>query len=195
MIELIFATNNQHKADEINKVISDPFRIITLAEAGIVIDIPEPFDNLQDNAFEKSRTIHTLTSKNCFSEDTGLFVKSLHGEPGVKSARYAGEGKTSSDNIDKLLFKLQNHENREAYFQTVISLILDDKAYFFEGVCTGKILKKSVGENGFGYDPIFIPDGASITFAEMTMDEKNIYSHRKKATQKLIAFLSQNGNI
>lgn len=193
MVELIFATNNQNKVDEINTLVTGDCRIITLREAGINIDIPEPHDNLKDNALEKSLTIHKLTSKNCFSEDTGLFVKSLNGEPGVKSARYAGENKSTNDNIEKLLGKLNNFDNREAFFQTVISLIYNSNQYFFEGTCNGTIIKEMIGRNGFGYDPIFVPDGASKTFAEMTVEEKNMYSHRKKATHQLITFLSQIG--
>ncbi len=195
MIELIFATNNQHKVDEISSMVSSHYKIITLKEAGIEIEIPEPHDNLMENALEKSRTIHEITGKNCFSEDTGLFVKSLDGKPGVKSARYAGERKTSEDNIDKLFNNLKNINDREAYFQTVISLIFKTKKYFFEGTCMGIITSEVLGKNGFGYDSIFIPDDAKKTFAEMSMKEKNLYSHRKKATQKLITFLSQNGNL
>ena len=193
MIELIFATNNQNKAAEINKMVSHLYRIITLKEAGIDIDIPEPYETLKENAFEKSITIHRLTGKNCFSEDTGLFVKSLHGEPGVKSARYAGEGKTTKDNIDKLLTKLDKCENRDAFFQTIISLIINNEQYYFEGICKGTITTQFKGESGFGYDPIFVPDGATKTFAEMTTEDKNTFSHRKEATLKLIHFLSHYG--
>ena len=191
---LIFATNNQHKVDEIKKVIGNTFNIVTLKEAGIDIDIPEPHDTLEKNASEKSSVIHKLTHQNCFSEDTGLETEALHGEPGVKSARYAGEGKNFQDNIDKLLNNLIGKTNYNARFRTVISLILDNKEYLFEGVCEGKIVTDQKGKNGFGYDPVFVPDGSNKTFAEMTMEEKNIFSHRKKATDKLIAFLSNNRN-
>jgi len=191
---LIFATNNQHKVEEIKLVIGSKFLVKTLKEAGIDIDIPEPYDTLQENASTKSATIFKLTQENCFSEDTGLEVEALNGEPGVKSARYAGDGKNFQDNVDKLLLNLTNITNRKAHFRTVISLILNQQEYFFEGICEGTILTEQKGTSGFGYDPIFIPTGSSKTFAEMSLEEKNIFSHRKKATQQLIEFLSQNGN-
>jgi len=189
METLIFATNNQHKVDEIRLVLGSRFDILTLKEAGIDIDIPEPHNTLEANATEKSGTIYKLTKKNCFSEDTGLEVEALNGEPGVKSARYAGEGRSFEDNIDKLLHNLQPYENRKARFRTVISLFLNSREYLFEGICQGTIITGKRGRNGFGYDPVFIPDGSQKTFAEMSMEEKSLYSHRKKATEQLIAFL------
>lgn len=189
MDTLIFATNNQNKVDEIRLVLGNRFNIITLKEAGIDIDIPEPHDTLEENATEKSGVIHKLTKKNCFSEDTGLEVEALNGEPGVKSARYAGEGRSFENNIDKLLQNLAGKNNRNARFRTIISLILNEKEYFFEGVCPGVITTERKGRNGFGYDPVFIPDGSSKTFAEMTMEEKSLFSHRKKAMEKLVEFL------
>jgi XTP/dITP diphosphohydrolase len=189
MDKLIFATNNLNKVTEIRKVLGDSFDIITMQEAGINIDIPEPHDTLEANATEKSTTIFTLTEKNCFSEDTGLEVTALNGEPGVKSARYAGEDRAFDENIKKLLHNLNGTENRSAQFRTVISLILDGMEYQFKGICKGKIIDEKRGTNGFGYDPIFIPDGSDKTFAEMGMDEKNKFSHRKKAMKKLIDFL------
>lgn len=191
MNNLIFATNNQHKVEEVRAVLGALFNIITLKEAGIDIDIPEPHDTLEANATQKSQTIFKLTGQNCFSEDTGLEADALNGEPGVKSARYAGEARSFDDNIDKLLTKLEPLKNRSARFRTVISLILDEKEYAFEGVCKGKIIDHRKGNNGFGYDPVFIPDGSDKTFAEMDMDEKNKFSHRKKAMQKLIDFLTK----
>lgn len=187
---LIFATNNQHKVDEIRSVIGDQFEIITLKEAGIDIDIPEPHDTLKANATEKSQTIHTLTQKNCFSEDTGLEVDVLNGEPGVKSARYAGDGRDFQKNIDKLLLNLEGKPNRYARFRTVISLILDNKEYFFEGVCEGEILSVQSGKSGFGYDPVFKPTGGNKSFADMSMEEKNVFSHRQKAVTQLLNFLT-----
>jgi len=187
---LVFATNNQNKVTEIRSVIGSQFDIITLQEAGIDIDIPEPHDTLEANATEKSQTIHRITGQNCFSEDTGLEVETLNGEPGVKSARYAGDGRDFQKNIDKLLHKLYNNPNRAARFRTVVSLILDDKEYLFEGICEGHISEKQKGSQGFGYDPVFIPTGAAVSFAEMTMQEKNKYSHRKKAVAQLIEFLN-----
>ncbi len=189
-IALVFATNNQNKVTEIRLVLTDRFEITTLKEAGIDIDIPEPHDTLEANATEKSTTIHQLTQKNCFSEDTGLEVFSLGGAPGVKSARYAGDGRNFQDNINLLLENLTGIENRNAQFRTVISLIWQNKEYLFEGICEGVIVQLQKGFDGFGYDPIFVPNGATKTFAEMTMIEKNTYSHRKKAMKKLIDFLS-----
>jgi len=189
MHTLIFATNNTNKVEEIRKVTNGLFNIITLKEAGIDIDIPEPHDTLEANATEKSTVIHALTNENVFSEDTGLEVAALNGEPGVKSARYAGDGRDFQTNIDKLMANLQGQTNREAQFRTVVSLILNGQEYLFEGICKGRITTEQKGLQGFGYDPVFIPDGANKTFAEMTMDEKNQYSHRKKAISKLIDFL------
>ena len=188
---LIFATNNQNKVEEVRAVLGKLFNIITLKEAGIDIDIPEPHDTLEANATEKSKTIFEITKQNCFSEDTGLEVEALNGEPGVKSARYAGENRSFDDNIEKLLSKLQSFENKSARFRTVISLILDGKEYFFEGICDGRITGERKGNNGFGYDPVFIPTGSDKTFAEMDMQGKNKFSHRKKAMEKLINFLNK----
>lgn len=189
-MKIIFATNNQHKVDEIRSAVPIDFSIITLKEAGIDIDIPEPHDTLQDNAAEKARTIHHLTKTNCFSEDTGLEVFSINNEPGVHSARYAGEEKSFDQNIEKLLLKLKNSGERKARFRTVICLILEGKEYFFEGTCEGEIIKERKGNQGFGYDPIFVPKGSTKTFAEMSITEKNEFSHRKKATDRLVTFLN-----
>jgi XTP/dITP diphosphohydrolase len=188
---LIFATNNQHKVDEIRFVLDKGFQIISLKEAGIDIDIPEPHDTLEQNAREKSETIHRLTGKDCFSEDTGLEVAALNGEPGVRSARYAGDEHDFKKNISKLLEKLKNEKNREAQFRTVISLIFQEKEYQFEGICKGKIIDTEKGSNGFGYDAVFIPDGSDRSFGEMGMEEKNKFSHRKKATAKFAEFLNK----
>lgn len=188
-LRLIFATNNQHKVAEIKVLIGTQFNVVTLKDAGIEIDIPEPHDTLEANATEKSTTIHRLTGDNVFSEDTGLEVAGLNGEPGVKSARYAGEGRGFQSNIDKLLKNLEGITNRKAKFRTVISLILNNQEYLFEGICEGEIIAQQKGLKGFGYDPVFIPDGTNKTFAEMTIDEKNQFSHRKKATDKLMTFL------
>jgi XTP/dITP diphosphohydrolase len=189
MDTLIFATNNQHKVEEVRAVLGRVFNIVTLKEAGIDIDIPEPHDTLEANATEKSKTIFKLTNKNCFSEDTGLEVEALNGEPGVRSARYAGDDRSFDDNIEKLLTNLKYADNKAARFRTVISLILDGKEYFFEGICPGMIVSERKGNNGFGYDPVFVPVGSKKTFAEMDMAEKNKFSHRKKAMEKLINFL------
>ena len=189
-MKLIFATNNQHKVEEIRAVLPPHLQIITLKEAGIDIDIPEPHDTLQDNAREKAVTIFKMTGIDCFSEDTGLEVAALNGEPGVKSARYAGNAKDFQQNIDKLLLNLQNKKDRQAQFRTVICLMLNGQEHFFEGICPGRILEIQKGGKGFGYDPVFVPDGADRTFAEMTLDEKNKFSHRSKAVAQLGLFLN-----
>jgi len=188
-MKLVFATNNENKIKEIRSMLGDAFEIITLQEAGIDIDIPEPHDTLEENAREKSVTIHNMTHQNCFSEDTGLEVFTLNGAPGVLSARYAGEQKSAEDNIEKVLHEMNGKSDRRAHFRTVISLILDNKEYQFEGICPGTILTERRGGKGFGYDPIFVPDGSALAFAEMDMAGKNVFSHRAKAFQKLIAFL------
>jgi len=174
---------------EIQSLVGSNFEIIPLKEAGIDIDIPEPHDQLEANALEKAMTIFKMTNQNCFSEDTGLEILALDGAPGVKSARYAGENSNAQANIDLVLSKMTGVENRTAQFRTVICLIWENQTYYFEGICKGKILNNMQGENGFGYDPIFVPDGASKSFANMTMDEKNQYSHRKKAVTQLFEFL------
>jgi XTP/dITP diphosphohydrolase len=189
MNRLLFATNNQNKVDEIQNAVGQSLDVIGLRQAGIDIDIPEPHDTLEANASEKSATIYRLTGMNCFSEDTGLEVTALHGEPGVHSARYAGEGRSFDKNIEKLLHNLEGHRDRRARFRTVISLILDAEEYLFEGTCEGRILDKPAGEMGFGYDPVFAPTGESRSFAQMTMSEKASFSHRRKAADQLIAFL------
>jgi XTP/dITP diphosphohydrolase len=191
MAKLIFATNNQHKVEEIQFAIGKSIEVISLKEAGINIDIPEPHDTLEANASEKSRTIYQLTGTDCFSEDTGLEVEALNGEPGVKSARYAGEDKAFDKNIDKLLLNLGDNTERKARFRTVISLILNGKEFLFEGICEGGISDVRKGGKGFGYDPVFVPTGSDSSFAEMSMEEKNKFSHRKKAIEKMIAFLKE----
>jgi XTP/dITP diphosphohydrolase len=188
---LIFATNNQNKATEINAILGSAFKISTLREIGLEIDIPEPHATLEENAREKSTTIYKLTQSDCFGEDTGLEVEALLGAPGVRSARYAGEHCNTEDNIKKLLKELATEQNRKARFRTVISLIENGNEYQFEGVCEGMIAWTSHGEQGFGYDPIFIPLGSTKSFASMTLDEKNKFSHRKKAVEKLVAHLHQ----
>jgi len=190
-MKIIFATNNQHKVEEVKTLLPSNISIISLREAGIDAEIPEPHDTLQENAAEKARTIRTMTGENCFSEDTGLEVQALNGEPGVKSARYAGEEKTSQQNMEKLLARLGQQEDRRARFRTVICLILADREYHFEGICEGVITYEPRGDQGFGYDPVFIPNEAEKTFAEMGMKEKNKFSHRKKAVTKLVEFLNQ----
>lgn len=194
MEKLIFATNNQHKVEEIRLVLGDRFEIVTLKDAGIDIEIAEPHFTLEENAREKSVTIYNLTAKNCFSEDTGLEVTILNGEPGVKSARYAGDTASFENNIEKLLENMHLATNREARFRTVISLILNGQEFQFEGICNGKVILEKRGKEGFGYDPVFIPNGSEMTFAEMGKIAKNEFSHRKKAMDKLISFLQDRGD-
>jgi XTP/dITP diphosphohydrolase len=189
-MKIIFATNNKNKVEEIKHLSHQKFQIFTLQEVGIDIDIPEPHDTLEANATEKSSTIYKLTNEAVFSEDTGLEVEALGGAPGVKSARYAGEGRNMQDNIDKLLQELKDKPTRAAQFRTVVSLIIEGNEYQFEGICKGHITNQMDGSNGFGYDPVFIPEGSNTTFANMDIAEKNKFSHRKKAVQKLIDFLN-----
>lgn len=189
-MKLIFASNNAYKLQELRSAIGSKMEIISLSEAGIQKEIPEPFDTLKENAGIKAQTIHQLSAgENCFSEDTGLEVDALGGEPGVHSARYAGEPVSSENNIRKLLRALADSTNRRARFITVICLILDGREYFFEGRCEGQILRSPAGKAGFGYDSVFLPDGSHKSFAEMNTEEKNKFSHRRKAADLLIAFL------
>jgi len=194
-MKLIFATNNRHKIEEMRLAIGSAFEFVSLEEAGIYVDIPEPFDTLEENAIAKSKFIHHLTGQNCFSEDTGLEVEALNGEPGVKSARYAGEARSFDENIRKLLGKLEGVLNRKARFRAVISLIIEGEEKLFEGICDGSIINEKRGDSGFGYDPVFIPDGSTHSFAEMSLREKNYFNHRRKAADKLVAFLSSKQHI
>ncbi len=189
MTTLIFATNNEHKVAEIQSLLPKDINVLTLQQAGINIDIPEPYDTLQENANTKATTIFEITKQNCFSEDTGLEIDALNGAPGVHSARYAGADRNFNANIEKVLSNLKNIENRTAQFRTVICLIWEQKEYYFEGICRGHIAEQNSGTAGFGYDPIFIPEGASKSFATMTMEEKNTFSHRQKAVTQLFTFL------
>ncbi len=196
MHTLLFTTNNKNKVAEIQSLVGPDFKIITLQEAGIDIDIPEPHDTLQENAFEKASTIYSLTQQNCFSEDTGLEIEALGGAPGVRSARYAGADRDFQANIDKVLAELKNHPNRIAQFRTVICLLWAEennppKTFYFEGICKGEISSSMMGENGFGYDPIFVPEGSNKSFAQMNMEEKNVFSHRQKAVTQLFEFLAK----
>lgn len=191
MMELVFATNNAHKLDEINAAVGNNIKILSLKDIGCNEDIPETAPTLEGNASQKSQYIYEKYGMNCFADDTGLEIEALDGAPGVYSARYAGPGHDHEKNMDKVLSKLGNQQNRKARFRTVISLILDKKEYFFEGFVNGNILKERHGEKGFGYDPIFQPEGYKQSFAEMNLTEKNRISHRGKAVQKLIGFLQK----
>lgn len=191
MKTLIFATNNINKVIEIRSLLVEPFKIQSLSEAGIHIDIPEPFDTLEENAIEKSDAIYKLKGISCFAEDTGLEVAALNGEPGVKSARYSGDQKSFEQNIKKLLDKLKYSTERSAHFRTVICLTVTGKHNIFEGICEGTIIAERRGTYGFGYDSVFVPQGSKKTFAEMELVEKNTFSHRRKATEKLISYLQK----
>ena len=185
----MFATNNQHKLSEVQHLLGDHFILLTLRDINIYNDIPEDYDTLEENALQKARYIYNISHRNCFADDTGLEVESLNGRPGVYSARYAGDSKDPKANIHKLLMELQGVENRKARFRTVVALIIDGKETLFEGVVKGKIIASEQGVDGFGYDPIFLPDGYSQTFAEMNLDQKNRISHRSMAMGFVVDFL------
>ncbi len=189
MKEIVFATNNENKLQEIRNILSDGFIVLGLSDIGFNTDIPETGTTLQQNASIKSTTIYKQYNINCFSDDTGLEVEALGNKPGVFSARYAGINSTYDENVDKLLQELKGVENRVAAFSTVISLFLNGKEYFFEGRISGTITHKRHGERGFGYDPVFLPDGYNVTFAQMLPELKNKISHRALATKKLVFFL------
>ena len=189
-IDLIFATGNQNKLLEINKIIPNNVKIISLKDLKFSDDIPENENTIEGNAIYKAKYIYNKFNINVFSDDTGLEVEALNGEPGVYSARYAGEACDSNDNINKLLKKLKKKKNRNARFKTIIALIIENKIHTFEGIINGEILKNPIGENGFGYDSIFRPAGYSKSFAELSINEKNIISHRSLAIKKLINFVS-----
>ena len=186
---LIFATNNAHKLGEVQALLEGRFTLKTLREVGIVEDIPETAETLEGNALQKARYVYECTGADCFADDTGLEVEALGGAPGVRSARYAGEGHDFDANNALLLKNLEGESNRKARFRTVIALILGGKEYLFEGVVNGTIIDHMTGTEGFGYDPMFVPEGEERTFAEMSADEKNAISHRGRAVAKLVEFL------
>ncbi len=199
-MKLIFATNNSHKLTEIRSLVSDNFTILGLRDAGIITDIPEDHETLEENALQKARFIYDKTGTSCFADDTGLEVSMLNGEPGVYSARYSLMGdlqfpemETTEGNIHKLLLKLRNTKDRTARFRTVISLIINNQEFRFQGEAKGTILRTPRGKEGFGYDPVFVPEGSELSFAEMSLLEKNRLSHRGKAVEKLVDFLNQLG--
>ena len=192
-MEILFASNNEHKVDEVRAALPRQFTIRSLREVIGDVDIPETGVTLQENAAIKARFLFSKTGMNCFADDTGLEIAALNCAPGVYSARYAGEGCTFEDNMNKVLANLEGETNRSACFRTVICLILDRKEYFFEGEIKGEILTSRVGEQGFGYDPIFKPEGYQLTFAQMTVEQKNTISHRGLAIQQVVEFLT--GNI
>ena len=188
--KLVIATNNAHKLEEIREILGDEIEILSLKDIDCHVDIPETADTLEGNAKQKANYIATNYGVNCFADDTGLEVEALNGAPGVYSARYAGgEGHDSEANMKKLLENLQGVSNRKARFRTAICLIMDGSEYLFEGICPGKIIEEKRGGEGFGYDPIFVPDGYDETFAELGNEIKNKISHRAKAVAALCDFL------
>lgn len=191
MKKLVFATNNAHKLSEVRAMLSPEYQIISPAELNCFDDIPETASTLEGNAKLKAEYIYQKFGMDCFADDTGLEVEALGGEPGVYSARYAGEGHDAQANMKKLLANMADITAREAGFRTVISLIIDGKCINFEGRVDGTIATASTGEGGFGYDPIFIPEGYTLSFAQLTPDEKNSISHRGRAVQKLVHYLKQ----
>ncbi len=189
-MKLVFATNNAHKLDEVRNIASNHTEIVSLAEINCFDDIPETADTLEGNALQKAQYVEDHFGLDCFADDTGLEVEVLNNEPGVYTARYAGPAHDPEANINKLLHELKGKDNRKARFRTVIALILDGKTYYFEGIVNGTIVEERKGTDGFGYDPIFIPEGYTKTFAELGVDIKNQISHRALAVNKLISFLS-----
>lgn len=189
--KLVFATNNAHKLEEIAFILGDKIELLSLKDIHCQADIPETADTLEGNAIQKAEYIHQHYGMDCFADDTGLEVEALNGAPGIYSARYAGEGHDSEANMKKLLENMQDKENRKAQFRTAICLIMDGETHLFEGIVKGEIIKEKKGGAGFGYDPIFVPEGYDLTFAELGNDIKNTISHRAKAVEKLCNFLNK----
>ena len=188
-MNLIFATNNRHKLTEVNQILGDKIELTTLAECGITEDIPETSPTIEGNALQKARYVWERTGRSCFADDTGLEVDALGGAPGVRSARYATDGHDFEANVTLLLRNLEGVTERSAQFRTVVALILDGEEYLFEGIVRGHITNERFGEGGFGYDPVFVPEGEVMTFAEMSAEAKNEISHRGRAVRKLAEFL------
>jgi len=188
-MQLVFATNNEHKFNEIRSLLKQRADLLCLSDLGIVEDIEEIGSNLKENALIKAKYVFDKFGYNVFADDTGLEVDALNGEPGVFSARYAGDDKNSDKNIEKLLLNMKNHKNRDARFKTVIALFFNGNIHFFDGIVEGTILENPIGNSGFGYDPIFKPNGFDTSFAQMDLETKNIISHRGRAIEKLMTFL------
>ena len=188
-MNLVFASNNKNKIAEIQSMLPESIKILSLEDINCLEDIPETADTIEGNAILKADYVTQKYGYDCFADDTGLEVEALNGEPGVYSARYAGTHRNNADNIALLLTNLKNKASRKARFRTVITLILDGVIHQFDGIVEGQIIEELRGEGGFGYDPVFVPDGYEQTFAEMTMEEKNKFSHRQKAVTQLFTFL------
>ncbi len=189
-MKLVFASNNKNKIAEIQQQVGSQFQIVSLEDIGCFVDIPETAETIEGNAILKANYVTENYSLPCFADDTGLEIESLNNEPGVYSARYAGEQKNAEDNMNLVLDKLSSETNRNAQFKTIIALNINNEQHLFEGIVKGEITTEKSGSQGFGYDPIFQPEGFSTTFAEMTMEQKSVISHRGIAVQKLINFLS-----
>jgi XTP/dITP diphosphohydrolase len=195
MTKLIFATHNKNKLKEVRDLMPNHLQLLSLDELNIFDEIEETASTIEGNALLKAQAIYKLTGQNCFADDSGLLVDALDGAPGVYSARYAGEQKSNEANMEKLLSELANKENRNAHFKTVIALIIDGKEFLFEGTINGKIISEKKGNDGFGYDPIFLPDGYSETFAQMNSETKNAISHRGIALKKMIEFVTSTCSV
>ena len=189
-MKLVFATQNENKAQEIQSLLPEYFKIITLKDIRCFDEIPETAETLEGNSLLKASFISETYNLNCFADDTGLEIEALDNRPGVNSARYAGPEKSAAANINKVLLELEVKTARNAQFRTIITLILNTSIFTFEGIVRGEIISEKRGENGFGYDPIFVPEGEIRTFAEMSLEEKNKHSHRARAFQKMIEFLN-----
>lgn len=187
-MKLIFATHNPNKLKEIQSLLPKEIELFSLEEIGCFEEIPETAETIEENALLKARYVKKNFGHDCFADDTGLEVEALNGAPGVYSARYASEEKSDAANIEKLLSELSNEKNRSSHFKTVIALILNGEEFLFEGICDGKIIEDKRGNNGFGYDPVFVPSGQTKTFAEMELSKKNEFSHRGKAFRKLVNY-------
>lgn len=190
-MKIVFATNNENKVKEISSILPENWEIVSLKTIGLFEEIPETQNTLEGNALQKARFVQEKTGVDCFADDTGLEVKAMNNEPGVYSARYAGDDRNDDRNIEKVLNKMENANDRSARFRTVIALILNGEEHQFEGIVEGQIVNEKRGSNGFGYDPIFEPENSGKTFAEMTMSEKNDCSHRARAFDKMAAYLSE----
>jgi len=193
-MKLVLASNNKHKLEEMRGILGNDIEILSLSDINCHDEIPEEQDTIEGNALQKARYIHDKFGLDCFADDTGLEVECLNGEPGVYSARYAGEHPTFDDNIAKLLANMKGHENRKARFRTAIALILNGQEHIFEGEVKGRIIEEYRGHNGFGYDPVFLPDGYTETFAELPAEIKNKISHRGNAAKKMAEFLKDTKN-
>jgi len=189
MQQLVIASNNRHKIDEISAIVKD-IMLLSLNDIGFIDNIEEPYHTFEENALAKASAIHQFSGKNVFADDSGICVHALHGEPGVDSAHFSGD-RDDEKNLQKVLLALKDTDDRRAFYKAVICLIWEDAIYYFEGICEGRIIKEKRGSAGFGYDPIFIPDGYDQTFAELPLSIKNKISHRGRAVKKMIEFLNE----